>query len=184
MNKKKKTTPAPCALTASINGPPVAAKIAGKISPDERLEVTVRLRRKPGAEMPKVEGKPLTREEFRAAYGADPADIEKVEEFANEHGLDVVQSSIAQRAVRLSGTVEAMKAAFGVRFKAYRMTKTKQAIRGRTDTISVPKNLANIIEGVFGLDNRPQARPHFRTRAAKKSFMAQDSAAKPITPPQ
>jgi kumamolisin len=181
---KKKTSAARVALPASHKSAPVGAKLAGKISPDERLEVTVRLRRKPGAGIPKIEGKLLTREEFRAAYGADPADIEKVEEFANEHGLDVVQSSIAQRAVRLSGTVEAMQAAFGIRFKAYRMTKTRQAFRGRTGTVSVPKNLANIIEGVFGLDNRPQAQPHFRIRAAKKSFMAQDSTAKPMTPPQ
>jgi kumamolisin len=184
IHMKKKKSAARVALPASHKTAPKGAKLAGKISPDERLEVTVRLRRKPGAGTPKVEGKPLTREEFRGAYGADPADIEKVEEFANEHGLDVVQSSIAQRAVRLSGTVEAMQAAFGVRFKAYRMTKTRQAFRGRTGTISVPKNLAGVIEGVFGLDNRPQARPHFRIRAAKKSFMARDSATKPMTPPQ
>ena len=136
---KKKKSVARVALPASRKTAPKGAKQVGKISPEQRLEVTVRLRRKPGAETPKIESKPLTRDEFRENYGADPADIEKVEEFANEHGLDVVQSSIAQRAVRLSGTVKSMQAAFGVRFKAYRIAKTKQAFRGRTGTLSCAK---------------------------------------------
>ena len=181
---KKKKSDARVALPASRKSAPTGAKLAGKISPDERLEVTVRLRRKPGAGTPKVARKPLTREEFREAYGADPADIEKVEEFANEHGLDVVQSSIAQRAVRLSGTAAAMQAAFGVRFKAYRIAKTRQAFRGRTGTVSVPKDLANIVEGVFGLDNRPQAKPHFYVCPKTKGLKPQADAAKPMTPPQ
>src|ERR1035441_10284639 len=37
--------------------------------------------------------------------------------------------------------------------------------RGRTGTLSVPNEYANIITGVFGLDNRPQALPHFRRLA-------------------
>jgi kumamolisin len=181
---KKTRSIARVALPASRKSAPKGAKPAGKVPPDERLEVTVRLRRKPGAETPRVERKPLTREEFREAYGADPADIEKVEEFANEHGLDVVQSSIAQRAVRLSGTAAAMQAAFGVRFKAYRIPKTKRSFRGRTGTVSVPKNLANIVEGVFGLDNRPQAVPHFCVRQKTRGLKPRAHAAKPMTPPQ
>jgi len=182
MKKKKSATRVP--LPASRKTTPKGAKLVGKISPDERLEVTIRLRRKPGASTPSFQGKPLTRDEFRAAYGADPADIEKVEEFANEHGLDIVQSSIAQRSVRLSGTAEAMQAAFGVRFKAFRTAKTGQRFRGRTGTVSVPKNLANIVEGVFGLDNRPQAVPHFYVRPTKKGLTPRADAAKPMTPPQ
>ena len=181
---KKKKSVARVALPASRKAAPKGAKQVGKISPEQRLEVTVRLRRKAGAETPKIESKPLTRDEFRQNYGADPADIEKVEEFANEHGLDVVQSSIAQRAVRLSGTVKSMQAAFGVRFKAYRIAKTKQAFRGRTGTLTVPKNLANIVEGVFGLDNRPQAVPHFYIRPTKRGLEQSANAAKPMTPPQ
>jgi kumamolisin len=182
--KTKKNAATRVALPASRKTAPIGAKLAGKISRGERLEVTIRLRRKLGAGTPKVEGKPLTREEFREAYGADPADIEKVEEFANEHGLDVVESSIAKRAVRLSGTVEAMQSAFGVQFKAYRIAKTGQAFRGRTGLVSVPKNLANIVEGVFGLDNRPQAVPHFYICPKRRDFKPLADAAKPMTPPQ
>jgi kumamolisin len=38
----------------------------------------------------------------------------------------------------------------------------KGNFRGRTGAISVPAEYADIITGVFGLDNRPQAEPHFR----------------------
>ena len=181
---KKKKTSARVSLPASKKAPPKDAKRVGQISPDERLEVTVRLRRKPGAGVPKSGAKPLTREQFRAAYGADPADVEKVEQFANEHGLDIVQSSISQRAVRLSGTVVAMQAAFGVQFRSYKTPQIKQAFRGRTGTISVPKELVKVIEGIFGLDNRPQACPHFHVRPIKKGLMPRADAAKPMTPPQ
>lgn len=181
---KKKTSVARVVLPASLKSAPKNAKPAGKVPPEERLQVTVRLRRKPSARTPKVEGKPLTRDEFRNAYGADPSDIEKVEDFANEHGLDVVQTSIAQRAVKLSGTVKAMQAAFGVQFKAYQIPKTKRTFRGRIGTISVPKDLANIVEGVFGLDNRPQAVPHFYVCPRTRDLKPSADAAKPMTPPQ
>jgi kumamolisin len=181
---KKTKSIAPVVLPASRKSAPKNAKPTGKVPTDERFQVTVRLRRKPGATTPRVEGKPLTREEFRDAYGADPADIEKVEEFANEHGLDVVATSIAQRAVKLSGTAKAMQAAFGVQFKRYRIAKTKRTFRGRVGTISVPKDLANIVEGVFGLDNRPQAMPHFHICPKTRNPKPRTDGAKPMTPPQ
>src|SRR6267142_2625000 len=130
--KSKNNTPR-AALPASQKNAPKGAKLAGKIRLDERIEVTIRLRRKPGAGTPKPGAAPLSREEFRANYGADPADMEKIEEFANEHGFDVVQSSIAQRSVHLSGTIAAMQTAFGTTLKSYQAGKTK--FRGRTGTI-------------------------------------------------
>jgi kumamolisin len=181
---KKKTSTACVPLPASKKAPPKDAKLSGKISPEERVEVTIRVRRKPGAGSPKVGGKPLTRDEFRAAYGADPADIDKIEKFANENGLEIVQTSVAQRAVRLSGPVSAMKAAFGVQLRSYKTPQMKKTFRGRTGTISVPKEIASAIEGVFGLDNRPQARPHFRIRSVRRGLTPRADAAKPMTPPQ
>jgi len=181
---KKKPTVARVSLPDSEKAAPKDAKLSGKISPTERVAVTIRLRRKAGAGSPKAGGKPLTRDEFRAAYGADPADIGKIEKFASDHGLDVVQTSVAQRSVRLSGTVEALKAAFGVQLRSYKSSAMKQQFRGRTGTISVPKDIASVVEAVFGLDNRPQARPHFRVRSKAKGFKPRADGAKPMTPPQ
>jgi len=164
--------------------PKNAKRLAAKVSPTERIDITVRVRRRPGASLPEVGATPLSREEFRATYGADPADIERIEQFANEHGLDVVQSSVSQRAVKLSGTADAMRKAFGVRFQAYQQHKTKRRFRGRTGTISVPSDIADVIEGVFGLDNRPQARPHFVMRGKSSGLKSHAAGAKPLTPPQ
>lgn len=179
---KKKSSNGRVQLAASHKEVPQGAKLAGKISPDERIEVTIRLRRKAGAGDPKPGGKILTREQFRDRYGADPADLEKIEEFANDHTLDVVQSSLAQRSVRLSGTTEAMEAAFGVSFRAYRQGNIR--FRGRTGALSVPKELGSIVEAVFGLDNRPQARPHFHVRSKKRGIQPRANGAKAMTPPE
>src|SRR5262249_59616221 len=112
-------------LPGSQKKAPKNATRAGKVPPAERVTVTVRVRRRSGAKMPAANGAPLTRDQFRANFGADPADIQAVEDFANEHGLDVVQTSVSQRAVRLSGTADTMQKAFGVRFARYRTTKGK-----------------------------------------------------------
>jgi kumamolisin len=173
MKTKSMTTRA--TLPASLKQPPQDAKPAGKIDPDERIEVTVRLRRKPGAGIPQAGPQPMSRDEFRANYGADPADLEKIEAFAHEHGFDVVQSSVAQRSVRLSGTVANMQAAFGTRLKCYRKGRTN--FRARTGTVSIPKHLAPIIEAVFGLDNRPRVRPQFHFAEAGRKSRAKPAAA-------
>ena len=39
--------------------------------------------------------------------------------------------------------------------------------RGRTGPINIPADCADIIQGVFGLDDRPAAHPHYRYRGAQ-----------------
>jgi kumamolisin len=169
------------------------AHIVGAIDPNERIQVTVRMRRSSsskdisslvkeiGAHKP-TERKHLSRDEFAASYGADPADLTKVEEFAHDHGLGVVEVNAAQRKVVLTGTIADLSVAFGVYLARYE--HPKGTYRGRTGPLHVPEDLAPIVEGVFGLDNRPQVRPHFR------HFNEMGKAAQPktseisYTPPQ
>jgi kumamolisin len=103
--------------------------------------------------------------------------VAKIDAFAQKHGLTVLRSSLTQRTVRLAGTADAFDSAFSVklqRFKAKGLT-----YRGRTGAIYIPRELAGIVEGVHGLDNRPVARPHFRLRrhSAKKGTKAHASTA-------
>ncbi len=105
----------------------------------------------------------LSRAQLAADYGADPADIAKVEAFATAHNLRVSQVSAARRSVWLNGTVADMEAAFGVTLQEYSLPGGG-SYRGHTDPIMIPADLTGIIVGVFGLDNRPQARPSFRLR--------------------
>jgi len=55
-----------------------------------------------------------------------------------------------------------MNGAFGVQLKTYEHPSGKY--RGRTGAVQLPAELQDVVEGVFGLDNRPQAKPHFRRR--------------------
>jgi kumamolisin len=66
-----------------------------------------------------------------------------------------MEASIPKRAVRLSGTVKCFDRAFGVNLKNY--FSKEVTYRGRTGHVYVPDKLAKVIEGVFGLDNRPLA---------------------------
>jgi kumamolisin len=56
----------------------------------------------------------------------------------------------------LAGTVGQFDRAFGVNLKTYQYADG--TYRGRTGFVKIPKNLKGIVEGVFGLDNRPVAR--------------------------
>src|SRR5215469_13528223 len=79
--------------------------------PAQEFEVTVMVRRKKKLPAPETyaEIKPsgrrrVSRAEHAAEFGADPADIAKVEAFARESGLRVVRSDAALRSVVLAGT--------------------------------------------------------------------------------
>jgi kumamolisin len=142
---------------------PVAhAEDIGDVHPDERFEVTVRVRGKGDPVTHVGAGRAhLSREDFAQQFGADPADLAKVEQFARNHGLVVVASSAARRSVVLSGTAAEFTAAFGVDLKLYAHPEGG-TFRGREGAIYVPPELADVVQGVFGLDNRPVARPHMR----------------------
>jgi kumamolisin len=61
----------------------------------------------------------------------------------------------------LSGTAAKFGAAFGVQLADY-AHPDGGSYRGRQGPIYIPSDLADIVQGVFGLDDRPAARPHFR----------------------
>jgi kumamolisin len=148
------------------------SKVTGPARPDERLEVTVRLRRRSPLPPQLVEGTHhpktrtyLTHAQLTAQHGADPADITKVEAFAQGAGMAVVDANAAHRSVTLSGTVATFEKAFGVKLETYEHPN-RGTYRGRTGAITIPANLDKIVEGVFGLDNRPFARSHTARRRA------------------
>jgi kumamolisin len=167
MSTPKKTLP----LAGSERVPLEGAREIGPANPNETVDVTIRLRSRAGkkpivnsAEFTKPIQKRtiLSRKEFEQRHGADPESIALIESFAREHKLLVKEESPARRTVILSGTVAAMNQAFGVTLKEYQHPSGKY--RGRTGTIQLPAELHDVVEGVFGLDNRPQAKPHFRKR--------------------
>jgi kumamolisin len=134
---------------------------------DKQIEVTIIVRPRAGGEHPSMEsngGPPrMTRQEYEAQHGADPADMEKIEQFATEHGLEVVDTSVARRTVVLGGTIEAMTKAFQTELTLYE--HPGGLYRGRTGPVQVPAEIESIVQAVLGLDDREQATPHFRPHA-------------------
>ena len=145
---------------------PPNATLVGPADANEKVSVSVRIRRKAGAAplpdmdyyaaTPPAERKYMTHAEFAANYGADTADLARVEAFAKNAGLSVEEMSAARRTIVLTGTVAQMNAAFGVTLGRYRTAD--QEYRGREGFVHVPAELKDIVEGVFGLDNRRMAR--------------------------
>jgi kumamolisin len=138
---------------------------------DEQVTVTLRLRRKSPLPSP-IEGgefRTLDYDAFRERHRRRSSGCrEGAKAFAHEHGLDVPRVSLAQRAVDLAGTVAAMEAAFGTKLKRY--TKAKQSFRIRSGSITIPGELVDIVEGVFGLDDRPRVRAYFHFAAGGGKF--------------
>ena len=180
-------------LESSDRKPFAKAHASGPVPRDERFEVTVRVRRRTSiaqlaaggqtADAAPAKRKYISREEYAAQHGADPADLDRIERFAREHGLVVVGASAARRSVFLSGTAAQFESAFGTKIEHYECEGG--TYRGRTGKLSVPADIADLVEGVFGIDNRPAARPHFqrpgRQAAGAASPHAGNSA---FTPPQ
>lgn len=137
---------------------------AGPVPADERIELTIRLRpAQPGATLAArtaADGGRLSRTDLRTAGAAASDDVQAVEAFARTSGLEVVEAEVAERRVVVAGSAAATGEAFGVELRRYRIGST--VFRGRVGPVLVPIELAQVIEGVFGLDDRPQAAAHFR----------------------
>jgi kumamolisin len=161
------------------------AKSIGKVPPNERFEVTIRVRRQtsltdisknisPDNADPKKRIY-LSREDYADKYGSSKQDIAAVEAYARSHGLVVVESSAARRSVFVSGTASDFFKAFGATIEQFE--HDGGTYRGRTGELTVPADLAPLIEGIFGIDDRPIAEPHFQRQIPSATFGIQAHAA-------
>ena len=138
---------------------------AGKrpASAAEQMTVSVIVRRKKPLSAAHVAGKQrLTHARFNADHGADPEAVALVKRFAKEFGLKVEPGMPApgRRTVKLTGTIANMQRAFGVSLS--HCTIEGETYRVRDGSIYLPAEMQGYVVAVLGLDNRPQAKPHFR----------------------
>jgi kumamolisin len=141
---------------------------------DDRFTVSVIVRRKTPLKAAHVTGEErLTRAQFNDNHAADPAAVKLVQRFAQEYGLTVQPGTPApgRRTVKLTGTVANMQRAFGVSLAH----KTMEGVtyRVREGSIHLPAELQGYVVAVLGLDNRPQAEPHFRILGEQGAAAAQ-----------
>lgn len=181
MSPDPKRVSIPGSKRAAIAG----IRVVGTVAADEQIEITLILRSKNPQDalsanqvaqnaLPE-QRRYLTRAELLEIQAADPKDIAKVRAFARSFGLKAVRSRTDRHSLILSGSAAALSAAFGIQLKKYEDPEGR--FRGRSGNLTVPAELEGIIEGVFGLDDRPQSRPHFQyylspgmlTPAAKSS---------------
>jgi kumamolisin len=181
-------------LPGSERAPLAGVTPAGPLDTSERAEVTLVLRRR--AEIPAeiVEGPTvLTRAELAGQYGADPADVDLIRRTLGDLGLEVTSEDLATRRVRVAGTIGQLSSAFGVTLREVSSPAPKGhgtvTHRYREGELFVPAPLEGVVTAVLGLDNRPQARPHFRVlgggpvRAAAAGAAAAASARDSTYPP-
>jgi kumamolisin len=154
-----------------------AATPAGQLDTSEQAMLTLVLRRR--AEIPAeiVEGPTvLTHDELRDQYGADPADVDLVQQTLGPLGLEVTEVHASTRRVKVTGTIGALSSAFGVTLQQVSSPdpKTGEPVthRYREGPLFVPAALNGVVLAVLGLDTRPQARPHFRSRGAAPAAAA------------
>jgi len=162
-------------LAGTDRKPIPGARSSGPIPPDERVELALLLRRRASAppypdvvalsRTPLPARAYLSREEFGRRHGANPEDVERVREFARTHGLEVGGVSVGARIVQLAGPADRVSRIFGVTLERWRYPGG--SYRGHPEPASLPRELEEVAVGVFGLDDRPQAKAHFvRHRAS------------------
>jgi kumamolisin len=161
-----------------------------KTNPDQRIEVTLGLKRK--KELPSLaameklkprQRKYMTRDQLEENYGPPDNAISKITAYARDHHLQVTRVEPGSARLRLAGTVADISGAFGVSLFDYKHDKLGE-FHAHTGPISIPKELEGTITGVFGFNNQRHLRRH---RAQPKPPVAAETVAPQpgtFTPPQ
>lgn len=101
---------------------------------------------------PHSERRYLTNEEADIRHGAAQEDIDRVVAFAAQNGLQVVETNLPRRLVQVSGTVAQFDRAFSITLSRYEAPS--ETYRGYEGALAVPADIAEVVQAVFGLDNR------------------------------
>src|SRR5436305_9394701 len=140
-------------LNGSFRKLPTGVNV-GNTSLNQVIEVLVKVRRRNPIRnyirsISTGKNKPVSREVFDRRFGASPEDIHLVVEFARQHDLTVLQTSVSKRCVILIGQVQKFHDAFQVNLADF-MPENGISYRGWTGSIHIPEVLIDIITGVFG----------------------------------
>lgn len=148
----------------------------GPTDPHQLIEVSVVLKHRQSLPAARGESQAMSHSDFARNYGADPAQIDKIKQFAREYNLQVLErgDETLRRTVTLAGTAAAMEKAFGVELTEFE--HPDGSYRGHSGPIQMPEEYASIVSGVFGLDDRPVARPHFRYHVQRGVFGSRASS--------
>jgi kumamolisin len=140
---------------------------AGHVDPTQITSITIHVRSLGAtkdleakvladSKLPVKDRQYLTREELAKQHGANPADLDAVEKYAQTHDLVVTHRSAAERSIVLQGKLGDLLKAFPANVQMYQ--HALGTYRGRQGQVQVPQDLKDIVTGVFGYDTRPKHR--------------------------
>jgi len=107
---------------------PKGVRVRDIFRPQQRIDVTLRLRPRAGWDEAALhelglqlphERHHLTRQDFEERHGAHHSDLREVARFAHAHGLTVLEMDVARRTVVLAGSAALLGQAFAVRLRSY-----------------------------------------------------------------
>jgi kumamolisin len=159
-------------LPGSERGPVAGVQPAGPLDPTERIQVTLITRR--AASLPRTPpgllGR-LARAELRLRHGAQVADHDLIAQVMTglDPAIEVTSSDPGARRMTIAGPAGALAAAFGTELSLVTSPGPDDrpvTHRYRSGGLHIPAELDGMIMAVLGLDNRPQASPHYRLAPA------------------
>jgi len=148
------------------------ARAISPSDPHQLMEVSIVLKHRQALPTAATDGRYINHVEFAHSYGADPKQVDMIRQFARDNKLQMLErgDEVLRRTITLAGTVAEMEKAFGVELTEFE--HENGSYRGHLGAINMPEEYASFVTGVFGLDNRAVAKPHFRTRSSNRAFGA------------
>jgi kumamolisin len=166
-------------VSGTEQGQPAGARLTGPQDARELITVRVVLRRRTDTDTDAEAGladrlrthpllrEPLTADEFGTRFGASAGDIDRVAGHLRAGGLTIIETNGPSRTIRAAGPAEALNRLFSVELGRYEAPLPvsasprrrgeragTQTYRSHVGPVHVPDELADLIIGVFGLDNR------------------------------
>lgn len=159
---------------------PPQAELKGLVELDSEMKVTVQLKSKASEKeieetLDKIaSGKlpPLTDADFAEKFGASKESLDALKRFAEAYSLKVETADLRSGRVVISGSALNLSEAFKTRIYEFESDGDKH--HGRVGSLFVPRVIGDKIEGIFGLDGRPVAKP--RVTDEKKDSSANAEA--------
>ena len=159
---------------AGSHRPPMQGSSQKPLSPNSIFTISVLVRRKNPIDTGKLGELRLTRAQYRTQHGTDPEALKLLLAFAKEFSL-AAQHDPSRRIVQLTGKYVDLQRAFGVDLHLH-TDEAGKIYSVREGDILLPESLSGKIDAVFGFDNRPQAKTHFRI--AKGAHIGGDATGK------
>jgi kumamolisin len=150
------------AFLPSVRNAPCGV-LKGEVPANERIDVTVQLKSKASnLSMDRAlkrialgRATPMTDAEFTEKFGASQESLDAVSQFAKNTNLKIVEANLSSGRVVLSGTAGDFSQAFHTKLNNYEING--KIFTGHEGALVLPNSVDSNIEGVFGLDEPPQA---------------------------